>query len=143
MSVPPGNVDAVHALLESVWADAPRIPMMERFKFETALLELASNVVKHADGGSGLWCTLEIDAHPARIEATVLDDGEPSDLQVLVPRDMPDALSESGRGLAMIQALVDDLEYSREGTTNRWRISSRFEPEREREPERAGEPERA
>jgi len=137
MVVPPGDVDAVHSLLEDVWADAPGIPMMERFKFETALLELASNVVKHADDGSGLRCTLEIDAHPASIEATVLDDGEPSDIEILVPRDMPDVLSESGRGLAMIQALVDDLAYSREGSTNRWRISSRFEPERTGEPERA------
>jgi serine/threonine-protein kinase RsbW len=126
MAVPPGDVDAVHALLEAVWADAPDIPMMERFKFETALLELASNVVKHADGGSGLWCTLEIDAHSDSIQATVFDDGEPSDDRILVPRDMPDALSESGRGIAMIQALVDDLVYSREGTTNRWHISRRF-----------------
>jgi serine/threonine-protein kinase RsbW len=126
MAVPPGDVDAVHALLEAVWADAPDIPMMERFKFETALLELASNVVKHADGGSGLWCTLEIDAHSDSIQATVFDDGEPSDDRILVPRDMPDALSESGRGIAMIQALVDDLVYSREGTMNRWHISRRF-----------------
>ena len=126
MAVPPGDVDAVHALLETVWADVPDIPMMERFKFETALLELASNVVKHADGGYGLWCTLEIDAGPGRIEALVLDDGEPSDAHVLAPREMPDELSESGRGIAMIQALVDDLAYSREGTTNRWRISRRF-----------------
>jgi serine/threonine-protein kinase RsbW len=126
MAVPPGDVDAVHTLLEAVWADAPGIPMMERFKFETALLELASNVVKHADGGSGLWCTLEIDAHPNSIQATVFDDGEPSGDGILVPRDMPDALSESGRGIAMIQALVDDLAYSREGTTNRWQISRRF-----------------
>jgi len=126
LAVPPGDVDAVHSLLEAVWAEAPGIPMMERFRFETALLELASNVVKHADGGSGLWCTLEIDAHPEHIEATVLDDGEPSDAQILLPREMPDELAESGRGIAMIQALVDDLTYSREGTTNRWSISRRF-----------------
>jgi len=127
MAVPPGDVNAVHSLLEAVWADLPDIPMMERFKFETALLELASNVVKHADGGFGLWCTLEIDAYPERIEATVVDDGEPSDAHVLVPRDMPDELSESGRGIALIQALVDDLAYSHDGKTNRWRISRRFE----------------
>ena len=127
MAVPPGDVNAVHSLLEAVWADLPDIPMMERFKFETALLELASNVVKHADGGFGLWCTLEIDADPERIEATVVDDGEPSDVHVLVPRDMPDELSESGRGIALIQALVDDIAYSHDGKTNRWRISRRFE----------------
>ena len=127
MAVPPGDVNAVHALLEAVWADAPEIPMMERFKFETALLELASNVVRHADGGSGLWCTLEIDTDSESIRATVLDDGEPSEDHVLVRRDMPDALSESGRGIAMIQALVDNLAYTREGMTNRWHISRRFE----------------
>jgi serine/threonine-protein kinase RsbW len=126
MAVPPGDVNAVHALIEAVWADVPDVPMMERFKFETALLELASNVVKHADGGCGLWCTLEIDAGPGYIEAMVFDDGEPSDAHVLVPREMPDELSESGRGIALIQALVDDLAYEREGTTNRWRISRRF-----------------
>ena len=36
---------------------------------------------------------------------------------------MPEELAESGRGIALIQALVDELEYVRSGSSNHWRIS--------------------
>jgi len=38
-------------------------------------------------------------------------------------RDLPDDLSESGRGIPIIKALVDVVEYGREADANRWYIS--------------------
>ncbi|BDZ44827.1 ATP-binding protein [Naasia aerilata] len=122
MSSPPDDVDTVHSMLSSVWEENSTVPAIDRFSFETALVELASNVMRHADPGSGISCRLAITVFPDRIEATLTDSGKPGDVQ-LVGRAMPDELSESGRGIPMIRALVDDLDYSREEGSNSWRIS--------------------
>jgi serine/threonine-protein kinase RsbW len=122
MSSPPDDVDTVHDLLETVWSDVPDIGMKDRLSFETALIELASNVMRHADPGSGVLCTLTIETFPDRIEATLSDSGEPGDVQ-LADRSMPEALAESGRGIPLIQALVDELRYDRADGLNRWYIT--------------------
>lgn len=125
MSSPPDDVDTVHGLLEEVWADAPGVAPMDRFSFETALIELASNVIRHADSGSGVSCTLTVETFDDRIQATLSDNGESGDFEI-VGLTMPDELSESGRGIPLIQALVDELLYNREGDSNLWRITRKF-----------------
>lgn len=122
MSAPPDDVDMVHSLLEQVWAGEPAVPAADRLRFETALIELTSNVIKHADSGSGVRCVLTVSVVDGRLHAHLSDTGEPGQL-ALSRRSMPDQDSESGRGLALIQALVDDLEYFRSEDFNHWRIS--------------------
>jgi serine/threonine-protein kinase RsbW len=41
-------------------------------------------------------------------------------------RQMPDAASETGRGLAMARSLLDELDYEREGQVNKWRLMKRL-----------------
>ncbi|MDQ1579353.1 MAG: serine/threonine-protein kinase RsbW [Microbacteriaceae bacterium] len=125
MSSPPDDVGTLHDLLESVWLDVPQLAVRDRFGFETALVELVGNVICHADNGSGVSCTLSIETADNRIEALLSDTGEPGDVE-LRGRDMPDGLSESGRGIPLIQALVDELTYERDGGLNRWRISKQL-----------------
>jgi serine/threonine-protein kinase RsbW len=122
MLTPPDNVDTVHELLETVWENVPEIDMVDRFSFETALIELASNVMRHADPGSGVMCTLTVETFPDRIQATRSDSGMPGDIQ-LTERSMPDEFAESGRGIPLIIALVDELRYDREDGYNHWFIS--------------------
>jgi serine/threonine-protein kinase RsbW len=119
---PPDDVDTVHGLLDGVWADFPSVSAIDRASFETALIELASNVLRHAAGGSGVRCDLIIEVTDGRIEARLSDTGLTGDIDLL-PRAMPDDLSEAGRGIPLIQALVDELEYARSGSLNHWRIS--------------------
>ena len=126
MSSPPDDVDTVHSLLASVWQIAPNISMMDRISFETALIELTSNVIRHADSGTGVSCELTVAISADRLEANLQDTGKPGDVE-LVGRSMPDELAESGRGIPLIQALVDELSYSREGNLNRWRITRKIE----------------
>ncbi|MDQ1582775.1 MAG: serine/threonine-protein kinase RsbW [Microbacteriaceae bacterium] len=125
MSSPPDDVGTLHELLESVWVDIPSIGVRERFGFETALVELVGNVICHADSGSGVSCTLSIEILENRIEALLSDTGEPGDVE-LRGREMPEEFAESGRGIPLIQALVDELSYEREGGLNRWRIAKRL-----------------
>ena len=126
MSSPPDDVDTVHALLENVWRDSPNVSMIDRMSFETALIELVSNVIRHADSGLGVICTLTVEVTPDRIDATIRDTGEPGNVE-LVGRAMPGDLAESGRGIPLIQALVDDLSYEREGNLNRWNLHRKIQ----------------
>jgi serine/threonine-protein kinase RsbW len=121
ISTPPDDVDDVHALLESVWRDSAHVLELDRISFETALIELASNVIRHADSGHGVTATLTIEVSGDQIKANLKDSGKPGNIE-LGNRSMPTDLSESGRGIALIQALVDELNYERDANHNHWQI---------------------
>ena len=127
MTSPPDDVNRVHELLEQVWDEAPTIPMMDRFGFETAMVELAANIFRHADDGSGLECTVRVETGEGRIVAMLTDSGLKGNIY-LGDSDMPDEMEEKGRGLLLIKALVDELHYERQGEVNRWRISKKLQP---------------
>jgi serine/threonine-protein kinase RsbW len=59
--------------------------------------------------------------HLDRIEGEFLDNGCRAEVD-LATAAMPRAMSESGRGLALTLAAVDELVYRRDGGTNHWRI---------------------
>jgi serine/threonine-protein kinase RsbW len=119
---PPDDVDTVQDLLASLWGETPQVTDADRIRFETALIELAANVMAYADPGSTVECTLVIEVTDARITATLTDSGIEADIP-LTDRGMPDELQEAGRGLPLMRALVDEIEYTRDGELNRWRIA--------------------
>ena len=128
MFSPPDTLDAVHELLQTVWEKSPEVSLENQIRFETALIELVSNVFRHADTGDGVACALNIDITDMQIEAQLRDTGEPGDFK-LIEATMPDELAESGRGIALIQAVVDEFTYEQEGEHNIWKILRRFTPE--------------
>jgi serine/threonine-protein kinase RsbW len=118
---PPDDVDTVHELLASLWSETPQVTEGDRIRFETALIELAANVMTYAAPGSTLEYTLVIELTDARITATLTDSGIEADIP-LTDGGMPGELEEAGRGLSLMHALVDEIEYTRDGELNRWRI---------------------
>ena len=116
-----GGFDAVHTLLDNLWIEAPYVKTLDRFGFETALIELVSNVFQHGDSDMTPICTITVTTYSDRIECSLLDAGSPRELQ-LTGRSMPDEFAESGRGIILIQALVNELSYTREGDRNRWHM---------------------
>ncbi len=122
MTSPPDDVDAVHEMIARVWDKSPDVPLADRIRFETALIELISNVVLHADSGTGVTCVLTVDVLPTSVEARVTDTGEGGDIE-LTRVMMPGDDAESGRGLALINSLVDEVQYERINGQNHWRIS--------------------
>ncbi len=122
---PPDNVNIVHNLLNSVWVDKPMIADADRYSFETAIIELTSNVIQHGDTGSGISCLITINVFDDRIEALLIDTGIVADIDV-EESVMPDELAESGRGIPLIKALVDTLAYSRVGDLNSWQFARKF-----------------
>jgi serine/threonine-protein kinase RsbW len=124
--VPPRDLTVVHELLEGLWSELPDLQPMDRFAFETALVELAGNVVEHADAGAGLTCEIRVTAADDALAAQLQDTGRAAEVE-LAERAMPEPLAERGRGIALIQRLVDDLAYERDGAVNRWRIERRLQ----------------
>lgn len=126
---PPDSLGRVHELLARVWADAPHISALDRASFETALIEVAANVIQHANHGNPVECTVAVDATDGSISATLIDTGEQAELE-LSTVEMPEGAVESGRGLALVKALVDEISYDSDGTVNCWRITRRLDSER-------------
>ncbi|AJW80089.1 MULTISPECIES: ATP-binding protein [Clavibacter] len=126
---PPDDVDAVHELVAGLWDDRPDVGALDRMAFETALIELASNVIEHADDGQGVTCVVSVTVDDGVMSARLRDGSEPGDFR-LTTREMPGADAESGRGLAMVQMLCDELTYERVGGENVWSVRrTRIEPE--------------
>ncbi|HEX5729978.1 ATP-binding protein [Microbacterium sp.] len=121
---PPDGVDLVHAALTSLWKERGDIDEMDRMMFETALIELASNVIQHATSSTAVVCRLEVTADDEVLRAVLIDSADPPGIDD-GPRRMPDEFAESGRGLAFIQALVDEFEHHRAEGRNVWTISKR------------------
>ncbi len=119
-SAPPSDVDLVHDFLEGVWLGEPGIDETDRMAFETALIELASNVIQHADA-EGVTCVLSVKTEGGELRAQLSDTADAGGVR-LVGVEMPDDLAESGRGIAFIQMLVDDLSYERVDGRNVWSI---------------------
>jgi anti-sigma regulatory factor (Ser/Thr protein kinase) len=136
ITAPPDTIDSVHSALESVWAVVPDLHATDRMSVETAVIELTANVIQYANRGKPVSFALTIVVYPDRVEATLSDGGEVDDVG-LHSRGMPDALAESGRGIPMIQALVDSVEHRRVEGFNHWTLVRAREALREEAPVRA------
>ncbi len=119
LACPPQDVTAVHTFLESVWDREPGVSAEDRMALELALVELASNVIEHGAGGRSVSCSVGLDVGPDDVRMWLVDDGVPVSVDPAVAH-LPDALAESGRGLALVQMVVDDLRYERTDDRNRW-----------------------
>ena len=126
ISVPavPASLDHVHALLEELWTGHADVQAEDRMRFEIGVTEIAGNIVEHAAAPAPMDFTLTVAVHQDRLEARFRDPGR----RVEVDFDqaaMPDEMSESGRGLAMVLAVVDELTYRHDGSDNHWLIVRR------------------
>ncbi len=126
---PPATLDEVHTLLAGIWEKSPEVSSESQMRFETALIELVSNIFRHADSGEGVACSLKINISDTDIEAVMRDTGESGEIEITGTA-MPDPLDEGGRGIPLINALVDEFTYENDGEYNVWRIVRKLqEPE--------------
>jgi anti-sigma regulatory factor (Ser/Thr protein kinase) len=95
-----------------------------RSLLELAVVEAATNVVRHAYGGRGGRVELELTRDGAAIALSVVDSGSAFDpTGVPAPREPdpgdPSTWPEGGMGLPIIRAACDELHYLSEGGRNR------------------------
>lgn len=129
----PEIMELVHAALSQLWVAHPDITEGDRIRFETAVMEVLGNIIEHAyrlDSGSD-----SPDAHARRfhlvlgvthdqVVATFGDNGEPAELD-LSAASMPGMEAESGRGLPLAKAALDELHFERIDGRNHWTLVRR------------------
>jgi serine/threonine-protein kinase RsbW len=117
----PESVDAVHGQLDDLWGDAPFVPDMDRMTFATAVIEAATNVVQHAkpESADPVELGVEIWIRQSSLRAKVSAFGAASPAIDDDPA-MPGEDAESGRGMALIRALVTTVTFTRQDGTNTW-----------------------
>lgn len=120
-STEPASLERVQALIERLWLEHGDVLPEDRMRFEIAVTEIAGNIIRHATDGDPIDFELEVVAQPGRLQAEFRDGGKRVDVE-LDGAHLPSQLAESGRGLALALAAVQELSYRREGSTNHWRI---------------------
>jgi serine/threonine-protein kinase RsbW len=121
----PEMMELVHAVLEQLWAQHDDVPMVDRIRFETAVIEVLGNIVEHAyrlePSGAVRRFDVSLSATDEQLVASFGDDGIPVAID-LSRVTMPEEDAESGRGLALAMAALDDLQYVRAGDRNQWTL---------------------
>jgi serine/threonine-protein kinase RsbW len=120
------TVDLVHDMIAQLCDHEPATGPVDRIRFETAVIEVAANIVEHSVrtdpphlGRRTFHLSVEGDA--STLSATFTDDGRPVTID-FESISMPGADAESGRGLALALAAVDAVDYERSDAQNLWRI---------------------
>lgn len=123
----PEIIDLLHVLVEQLWHRHPDVSEADRTRFEMAVVEVLGNIVEHAyrldvvspERQRRFDVTLAVT--PTELVAAFGDNGLPMEID-LSDTVMPAGLEESGRGLALASAALDDLAYLRVEGRNHWRL---------------------
>ena len=120
----PDQLDAVHSLLAQAAGEHPSLDPMDVMLFETAIIEIANNVVEYGRPEGEVRWKFTIRVREDEIEAELDDTG-----QRFTPaqgKDMPGEDAEGGRGLPLAEALLDKIEFKRMDDTNHWHMVRRL-----------------
>jgi serine/threonine-protein kinase RsbW len=91
-----------------------------------ALSEACGNVIQHARGTEEYGVRLAVEADQCSIE--VRDLGPGFDTSTLAEEPAPlEEVAEDGRGIPLLQALMDDLEFVRDEDTTTVRLVKRWD----------------
>jgi serine/threonine-protein kinase RsbW len=94
-----------------------------------ALSEACGNVIRHAGGSDEYGVVLTVAAASCEIEVCDLGPGFDRATLTAAGRGAADRAftAEDGRGLALLQALMDDLQFMRDDDTTRVRLIKRWD----------------
>jgi serine/threonine-protein kinase RsbW len=122
----PESLELIHDLLQELWEGEPGIDLMDRIRFETALIEVASNIIEHSRpaGTDPVRLVLAVECAPERLYAEFTDNARPAGIDLSVA-ELPDDLSTSGRGLALAKVALDQFSSAKEDDGNRWTLLCR------------------
>ncbi len=114
-------LEAINGLLARFWDNAPGFNDADRMRFELAVAEVANNIVEHSTAMIEL--TLNLRRYEDRVEADFDEAGAPLPADVIETAAAPDdPFAESGRGLVMARAVLDEFAYERTGDRNHWHL---------------------
>jgi serine/threonine-protein kinase RsbW len=113
----PDLLDRVLDAVAELWAAVPGVPQDDRLLFSLAVSEILTNIAQHGTPGGRASVRLEVSADALRAE---IRDGSPPISIDWTAISMPDADAESGRGLALAVAALDELQVQAETSGNLW-----------------------
>ena len=117
----PESIDRLQDLLGEVRNDHPELDETDLYMLETAVVEIHGNVVEHGKPSGSVVYAFELEVHPDRLVGVLADTGSASpDLRQL--ENSTDLMAESGRGLWLAKATLDELTYGRTGDRNTWML---------------------
>lgn len=112
--------DRVLDALTALWSSGPPLPDEDRELFALAVSEIASNIVEHARAREAVHVTLTLTVSENMLEGVFTDTADPALIDLSAVQ-MPDWDAESGRGLALALATLDELIHeTHDGNT--WRL---------------------
>lgn len=118
-------LDEIESFLEQTWAEYEQVPPAVRLQLGIAAGEIGANIVEHAARGQPVRIRMEVSVLADSVRIVFIDDGVPARVN-LDGVSLPDEMAERGRGLALAQAVLDELSYRRT-TQNEWTmVSKRF-----------------
>lgn len=122
----PESLELIHELLEDLWSSEPGIELMDRIRFETALIEVASNIIEHSRPAETdpVRFLLDLECSPQRLYAELTDNAKPIGVN-LAAATLPEDMASSGRGLALAKVALDEFSYKNQQGGNRWTLLCR------------------
>lgn len=126
------SFEAIEHDLECAWDRYPEVPESVRMQLAIAVAEVVGNIIEHG-GGQHRPVRIEMAltvSDAGQVQICVTDDGDELPAEVnLSAVSMPDPTAESGRGLALAHAVLEQLSYHRDNAINYWTLLSRcFNP---------------
>ena len=117
----PESLNLLQDLLEQVRREHPELDETDVSMFETAIVEIHGNVVEHGHPPGQVIYAFELEVSSDRLVGILADTGVAApDLSGM--DELPDEMAESGRGLWLAKATLDDLQYARAGDRNTWKL---------------------
>lgn len=113
-------VEATLDALSGLAAAAPDVSPEDLMLFQLAVSEVATNIAEHGQPPGSVRVSVTLAIEPAALSATFVDSAEPASI-VLADAAMPGPEQESGRGVALALAALDEFTHERAGG-NVWRL---------------------
>lgn len=114
------TLDDVQRLLDELWSTHD-VSDVVRMHVDLAVGEIAANIVEHSGAGRPVHLRMAAEWLPDAVRVTFHDDGHVTPTEV-GSFELPDAMSERGRGLAIAHRVLDELAYRRDGNGNHWTL---------------------
>ena len=121
----PESLNLLHDLLERAGREHPDLDAGDLMMFETAVIEVAGNVVEHGRPHGRVTWAFRLSVLEDRLEARLSDSGEEYPGGTWGTAMPTDLLQEEGRGLALATAVLNSLDYERSDGANHWTMVRR------------------
>lgn len=118
----PDSLQELHALLEQIGTEHPQVDESDLMMFETAVIEIAGNVIEHGTPSGQVVFVFHFTIHQDRLECRLSDTSARPVPAIDTPSMPQDPSNEDGRGLALAHAVLDRMECRHEDGINHWTL---------------------